>query len=237
MVISVHQPQYIPWLGYFHKILKSDCFVFLDDVQYKTREFQNRNKIRTKDGWIWLTVPVVSKGKGRQKISDVRIDNSFHWRKEHLESLKTFYGRSDYFNDNIDFFDTLYSKEWEKLSELNVAIIEYVLIKLDIKTPVYFESALDIKGTKTDRIIEICAKLKADTYLSGAGGREYLEEDKFRESRIKLEYQNFNHPVYSQQFMKDKCDFLPFMSVLDLLFNEGTKSKEILENGKILSGS
>ena len=230
MIISVHQPQYIPWLGYFHKILKSDCFVFLDNVQYKEREFQNRNKIRTKDGWIWLTVPVVSKGQGRQKIKDVRIDNSSQWRKEHLESLKACYGRSRFFNDHIDFFERLYSKEWEKLSELNVSIVEYILNKLDIMTPIYFESALDIKGTKTDRIVEICAKLKADTYLSGAGGKDYLEEDRFKENGIKLEYQSFNHPVYSQQFMKEKGDFLPFMSVLDLLFNEGTRSREILES-------
>ena len=98
MIVSVHQPQYIPWLGYFDKIARSDAFVFLDNVQYKPREFQNRNKIRAKDGWLWLSVPVISKGRGRQVISDVRIDNEFDWPKEHLMSLRTCYGRAKYFD-------------------------------------------------------------------------------------------------------------------------------------------
>jgi len=230
MIISVHQPQYIPWLGYFHKILKSDAFVFLDRVQYKPAEFQNRNKIRTQDGWMWLSVPVLSQAGTRQIIADVRIDNSSSWQKDHLKSLEVWLGKSRFFKEHLDFLKGLYSKNWLGLSELNVEIISYILKYLDIKTPVYFESDLDIKSAKTDRIIDICKKLKADTYLSGIGGRDYLEEDKFKQSGIKLEYQDFNHPVYSQQFMKDKDDFLPFMSVIDLLFNEGAESRQILKS-------
>lgn len=231
MIVSVHQPQYIPWLGYFDKIRKSDCFVFLDRVQYKEREFQNRNKILTRAGWIWLTVPVISKGLGRQLISGVEIDNSAGWGREHSLSIKSAYGRAEFWPLHAPFFEDLYARQWKKLAELNVHIIEYLMKTLAITTPVRFEAELGICGTKTDRIIEICAKLKADTYLSGAGGRDYLEEDKFTKAGIKLEYQDFVHPVYRQQFMKTKEDFQPHMSALDLIFNEGPSSGDILGKG------
>jgi hypothetical protein len=226
MVLSVHQPQYIPWLGYFDKIARSDYFVFLDCVQYKPREFQNRNKIRTKDGWIWLSVPVVS--KGRQRICDCLIDNTFPWQRQHLKSLKVWYAKARYFKEYFPFFQEVYHKSWEKLTELNVHIINYILKQLSISKPIYFESQLDIASQKTERIIEICQKLKADNYLSGMGGKDYLEEEKFKEAGIRLIYQNFVHPVYHQQFMKEENDFIPYMSTLDLLFNEGQKAREIL---------
>ena len=228
----MHQPQYIPWLGYFDKISKSDAFVFLDKVQYKARELQNRNKIRTKDGWIWLTVPVLSKGMGRQAISDVMVDNTSDWAAEHLRSLETSYGRSRYFGKHSEFFRALYARRWEKLYELNVEIIKYLLKEFSIDTPVYFESGLDIKSAKTDRIVDICSALKADTYLSGSGGRAYLEEDKFKSSGIKLSYQDYKHPVYRQQFAKTDEDFIPYMSALDLVFNEGPASGDILGRGR-----
>jgi len=232
MILSVHQPQYIPWLGYFDKMARSDAFVFLDCVQYKEREFQNRNKIRTKDGWIWLTVPVVTKGLGRQVIRDVKIDNSFPWRKEHLGSINAWYGRSPFFDKYFAFFEETYSREWETLHDINIHIIGYILKELSIPTPVYFESKYDINSKKTDRIIEICGKLEADTYLSGIGGKEYLETEKFAASGITLTYQDFRHPAYKQQFMKDKGDFMPYMSILDLLFNEGPRAGEILASGR-----
>ena len=228
MTVSVHQPQYIPWLGYFDKIAKSGAFVLLDNVQYKEREFQNRNKIRTADGWIWLTVPVISKGLGRQVISEVRIDNTFSWPEDHLKSIRAAYGKTRYFDVHFPFFEKVYAKRWEYLAQLNIVIIEYVIKELAITTPIYYESKLGIFGTKTDRIVEICAKLGAHTYLSGSGGREYLEEEKFKDAGVKLAYQEYAHPIYRQQFMKDEKDFLPYMSILDLLFNEGPGSRGIL---------
>lgn len=229
MIVAVHQPQYLPWLGYFDKIAGCDEFVILDNVQYKDREFQNRNKIRTKEGAIWLTVPVISKGRGRQIISEVLIDNGFEWERKHLMSLKTSYGHARFFGLHIPFFEKSYGRRWEKLSDLNFHIIEYILKELAVSKKIHFESDLGVSSTKTDRIIDICRKLGADTYLSGAGGREYLEGDKFRESGIRLIYQDFEHPVYAQQFMKDKDDFIPYLSIVDLLFNEGPRSREILK--------
>ncbi|HPM43709.1 MAG TPA: WbqC family protein [Candidatus Omnitrophota bacterium] len=229
MIVALHQPQYLPWLGYFHKIAHCDQFVFLDNVQYKDREFQNRNKIRTKDGPIWLTVPVSSKGRGRQIISRVLIDNGFEWKRKHLAALKTSYGHAAFFERYFPFFEKVYGKSWERLSDLNFHIIEYILKELGISKRIHLESALDVRSEKTDRIVEICRKLGADTYLSGAGGKDYLEEDKFPAAGIKLVYQQFDHPTYRQQFMKDDKDFMPYMSVVDLLFNEGPQSREILK--------
>lgn len=228
MILSVHQPQYIPWLGYFDKIDKSGCFVFLDNVQYKAREYQNRNKIVTDKGWIWLTVPVIIKGQAVQKIRDVKINDSFNWQRKHAKTLENFYNKAPFFKNYVSFLGSVYSSSWEKLADLNIHVIKYLLAEFKINTPLYYESELNISSRKTDRIIDICKKLNADTYLSGIGGRDYLEEDKFIKAGIKLEYQNFNHPVYCQCYMKGEESFLPNMSAVDLLFNEGEKSIDIL---------
>ncbi len=228
MILSVHQPQYIPWLGYFDKIDKSDCFVFLDNVQYKPREFQNRNKIRTKEESMWLTVPVISKGMGRQKINDVKIDNDSNWQRQHLNSLKAWYSKAEFFKDYFPFFEDTFDKKWSKLKDLNICIIDYILKEFKVNTPVYYESELGIITRGTGRIIEICKKLKADVYLSGTGGKNYLEEKEFHRAGIKLEYQDFVHPTYKQQYMGKDNIFLPYMSCIDLLFNEGPGSIKIL---------
>ncbi len=233
MIVSVHQPHYLPWLGYLDKIMKSDCFVFLDNVQYKDREYQNRNKIRTKDGWIWLTVPVVSKGLGRQVIPEVMVDNSVNWQEKHWRNLETWYGKARFFANYAPFFEEVYvSKRWERLIDLSVYIIRYILNELAIETPLYFESDISTTRKSTERIIEICKKLKADTYLSGIGGKDYLEEERFAREGIELKYQIFNHPVYYQHFAKDESDFVTGMAAVDLLFSEGPGSRDILRENR-----
>ncbi|MBU4305376.1 MAG: WbqC family protein [Candidatus Omnitrophica bacterium] len=231
MIVSVHQPQYLPWLGYFAKILESDCFVFLDTVQYKTREFQNRNKIRTGKGWIWLTVPVKTKGCAGQSIGDVLIDNDCDWHQEHKKSLQVWYARSRFFKEYFPFFQDAYERKWERLIDLNIHIINYILRELDITTPVYRESDIGTSKKSTERIIELCRKLKADTYLSGIGGRDYLDEDAFKDAGIVLKYQQFRHPEYLQLHTDEARAFEAYMSIVDLLFNEGPGSREILRQG------
>ncbi len=230
MIVSVHQPQYLPWLGYFDKIDKSDCFVFLDTVQYKIREFQNRNKIRIKDKWIWLTVPVKTKGEFRQRICDIEIDKERDWASRHKKSLTAWYGQAPFFEAYFPFFESVFTKKWEKLADLNIHVIKYILKQLKIDTPLYFESEIGTTKKSTERIIEICRKLNADTYLSGIGGRDYLKEDEFKKVGIRLIYQQFNHPPYHQQYLSDNQPFEPYMSVVDLLFNEGPKSIDIIRN-------
>jgi hypothetical protein len=225
MVIAVHQPQYIPWLGYFHKI--ANTFVFLDNVQYKTREFQNRNRIRTDKGWMWLTVPVVTKDGCRIRMADVEIDNTMPWQRKHLGSIKTSYATAPYFKEYYGFFEDTFQRQWLKLSDLNVHITRFVMDKLSITTPIVFESELNVITPKTQRIIDICKKMNADTYLSGVGAKEYLEESLFPEQRITLYYQHFNHPEYKQCFEP----FMPYMSIIDLLFNHGPQSRDLLLAG------
>lgn len=227
MILSVHQPQYLPWLGYFDKIDKSDAFVFLDKAQYKKREYQNRNKIRTRDGWTWLTVPVISKGRYNQKIYEVEIGNAIDWQASHWNSLKASYNKAAYFKDYLDFFEEVYTSKWNKLAKLNVYIIKYLLVCLNINTPLYYESDLKTTNQGTERIAEICKKLGADTYLSGIGGKAYLDESLLSQEGIKLAYQDFYHPQYRQQY----DGFEPYMAAIDLLFNHGKDSLQILRIG------
>ncbi len=227
MILSCHQPHYLPWLGYFDKIDKSDVFIFLDNVQYKKRELQNRNRIRTSRGWKWLTVPVITKKLFLQRIKDVQIDNSRDWQESHLGQIKASYSKSDHFEEYEDFFIRAYSQNWQKLIDLNVCIISYILGKLGIKKKIYFESQLGFQAEGTQRIIKICKALGADTYLSGVGGKNYLDERRFKEENIELIYQDFRHPEYKQRF----DPFIINMSIIDLLFNHGKESLNILNGG------
>ncbi|HBU69265.1 MAG TPA: hypothetical protein DEE98_02655 [Elusimicrobia bacterium] len=219
MILSVHQPQYLPWLGYFDKIKNSDAFVFLDNVQYKKREFQNRNRIRTREGSMWLTVPVISKDRFYQKISEVLTNGDTDWAKEHLKSIECNYSKSEFFHNYITVLRDIYSKRWEKLIDINLEFINLFLKTFEIKTPVYFESTLSVETTSSQRIIDICRKMKADTYLSGQGAREYMDENLFKDNNIKVIYQDFKHPQYKQQFE----GFESHLSVLDYLLNNGPK--------------
>jgi hypothetical protein len=228
MIVSVHQPQYLPWLGYFDKIHKSDTFVFLDNVQYKEREFQNRNKIRTKDGWIWMTVPIISKGQGRQNISEVRIDNEIDWQRKHLGSIRSNYAQAEFFDKYYQLLEGILAKKHEYLKDLNIEITRSILDELSIDTAIFFESDLKITTMSSARIVDICKKLSADTYLSGSGGRDYIDEQLFKGAGVRLVYQEYKHPEYKQCY----DPFEPYMSIVDLLFNHGKASRE-----KLLSGN
>ena len=226
MIAAIHQPQFIPWLGYFDKIDQSDVFIFLDYVQYKKNEYQNRNRIKTVDGWQWLTVPVLYKFP--QKINEVRINNKIDWKKKHLHALITNYSRAKYFERYIEYFKELYSKEWEIISDINIEVTRQLAGFLGIKKNFIiaseFLSADKEEGDATKRLIDICRLIGADTYLAGKDGAKYMDVEKFTKSGIKLTFQDFKHPVYNQLFRK----FEPYMSVIDLLFNHGEESLEII---------
>ena len=224
MIIAVHQPQYLPWLGYFHKIYSCDAFVYLDNVQYKAREYQNRNRIRIKEGCMWLSVPLIKDKNSYPNISAVRIDNSQDWPKRHWRAICLNYARSPFFAKYSGFFEDLYKQEWNRLVDLNISATNYILKSFQIDKPIYFESKLDIKTMNTQRIIDIARTLKADTYFSGVGAKAYLVEEDFGANGIKLIYQDFRHPEYNQRY----GHFMPFMSAIDLLFNHGPDSLKIL---------
>ncbi len=225
MKVAIHQPQYLPWLGYFDKMDQVDVFVLLDDVQYKKNEWQNRNKIRTASQWQWLTVPVMY--KFGEKINEVRIDSHQDWRARQMKGLEINYSNAPYFWDYFTFFRDVFAQEWEFLVDINIYFIEYLKDALGIKTDLVRSSVLKVNGSKTERLVEICKALKADTYLSGAGGDEYLDKGLFEESGIVLEFQHYSPPRYSQAF----GGFYPNMSVVDLLFCHGKESLSIIKEG------
>jgi hypothetical protein len=226
MKIAIHQPQYLPWLGYFDKMDQADVFVLLDDVQFKKNEWQNRNKIRNTEGWHWLTVPVLH--EFGQVIMDVKIDNRRAWRGKHLKSIELNYSRAPYFKDYFSLLREGLEKEWEFLADLNLYLISRLKEALGIKTELVRSSDFNIRTNRTQRLIDICGHLKADTYISGAGGSDYLDGGEFQKSGIKLEFQNFTHPEYEQLHK----DFYPHMSVVDLLFCQGDGSLSIIREGR-----
>jgi hypothetical protein len=219
LIVAVHQPQYLPWLGYFDKILLADTFCYLDNVQYKKNDWQNRNRIKTSQGWQWITVPV--RYRFPEKIREVKINPTVKWRKKHLQALITNYRRAPFYKNYIDIFEQIYSKDWEYLADLNIEFIERLKDALVLsQKPAIKSSQLDLREDPTDRLIDICQAVKADTYLSGQDGVKYMDLERFKECGIKVIIQDFKHPVYPQMFN----EFQPHMSVVDLLFNCGPGS-------------
>jgi hypothetical protein len=225
MIVAVHQPQYLPWLGYFHKIAKCDLFIFLDDVQYKKREFQNRNKIKTPNGPLWLTVPVLTHGAYSQAIKEVKTDpTEHHWTTSHWKSIEMNYRHSPFFKEHAAFFEELYKKQWGSLMEVSLEIIRYTSKYLGINTPVKMSSEYSVTTLSTQRIIDLCKASGASAYLSGAGGRDYMDTSLFSSQNIGLDFQQFDHPKYPQLH----GEFEPYLSIIDLLFNCGPDSRKIL---------
>jgi len=232
MIMAAHQPQYLPWLGYFHKMAVCDLFIYLDDVQYKKREFQNRNRIRVKTGWEWLTVPVVTKGRYDQNICDVAVEPGADWRKDHWTALKFAYAHAPHFAALAPAVEKIYAQGWPTLMGVSEALIDFHRGALGIATPLRRASEFRVKTAKTRRLVDLCKAVGAETYLSGAGARDYLEEERFKEAGIRLIYQDFHHPSYAQAYP----NFEPYMAALDLIFNHGDKSRAFLMNANAPSG-
>jgi len=227
MIVSIHQPQYLPWLGYFDKIRRSDIFVFLDNVQFKKNEWQNRNKIKTAQKWQWLTVPVIH--RFTQKICEVKINNTVQWGKKHLNGLITNYSKAPFFNEYIGFFERTYAQDWQYLADINIHIIQYLVEALGILSKMFVRaSKYKSKEGPTERLIDICKQVGGDVYLSGKDGAKYLNLEKFKKAGIKVIFQDYKHPHYLQLFES----FEPCLSVIDLLFNCGPESLSILKKGE-----
>jgi len=225
MIVSINQPAYLPWLGYFHRIAVSDVHVVLDHVQFEKNSFTNRNKIRTRDAWCWLTVPVMTAGKfGQLPINEIEIDNKKRWAQKHWESLRLNYAKAPIFSKHADFFQQVYAKPWDKLSSLAQAITDYLLDAFEIKTRLLFSSRMNALGKKDELVLSLCRELGATEYLSGPLGRNYLREELFHSEGIAVRYDDYHHPSYSQAYP----GFEPYMAAVDLLFNAGPASREIM---------
>ena len=231
MRITILQPSYLPWLGFFEQMSRADKFVLLDDVQYTRRDWRNRNRVRVNDGWAWLTVPVQQKNKFSQSIIETRIDNSVAWRKKHLQTLRQHYCKSQFFENYFPRCQKIYEKEWTFLFDICLETISFLKEEIGIETPLLRSSNMNITGEKTERLLSICRELGATHYLSGEAAKDYILEEDFSNQGIELEYQKYEHPVYPQRYP----GFVPQMSTIDLLFNCGERSLDILNQHEALS--
>jgi WbqC-like protein family len=225
MIVSINQPAYLPWLGYFHRIAVSDAHIVLDHVQFEKNSFTNRNKIRTQEGWGWLTVPVKTAGKfGDLPINEIEIANEKKWALKHWQSLRLNYSRAPFFEQHAAFFEGIYTRPWQKLVDLTREITAYLQDAFGISTRSYLSSQMKTLGKKDELVLNLCEKVGATVYLSGRLGRNYLREDLFRSHGIAVRYDDYHHPAYPQVYP----GFEPYMAALDLLFNAGPASLGII---------
>lgn len=228
MRIAIMQPGYLPWLGFFELMQNCDLFIVLDDVQYTKRDWRSRNRIRTKEGWMWLTVPVLVKNKRGQRIRDTQINNDCPWKEKHLKSLKSNYSKARYFDVCIGELESIYRKDWVFLLDLDMEIILFMAHHFSIKTNITLASSLDIHGLGgNDHILEICRKLGANELYDSAGAKPFIDLNLFENANIKVVFQEYRHPVYAQIHQP----FLPHMSAIDLLFNAGANGRALILKG------
>ncbi|MGF1534597.1 MAG: WbqC family protein [Bernardetiaceae bacterium] len=229
MKVSINQPAYLPWLGYFNRIDAADRHIILDHVQFEKNSFTNRNKILTSNGPVWLTVPVQTKGKfGSLPICELAIDNRQGWKKKHLKSIAQSYTKTPFFENYFPEIELIYTQDWQYFIDLVSHLNTYFMQCLGITTPTFNSQALENLSAKSDLVLELCLRFNAETYLSGALGRNYLQADDFDKRNIKVLYDNYQHPTYPQKY----AGFHPYMCVLDLLFNHGPGSLEIIRSGR-----
>jgi hypothetical protein len=224
-IISIHQPNYLPWIGYFHKILTADTFVFLDTVEFSSDSVTHRNKIKTPDGEHWLTVPISSSSS--TTIADLEIDTSQRWQRSHRKSIEVHYANAPYFEEHSDLLEVYDQREWSNLASLNVELIRRLTDTLDLDIRFVAASELSADGSGTERLVELCTELGAETYFSGEGARDYHDETLFEQAGIKLVYQDIIHPEYQQQF----GEFFSHLSIVDMLFNVGADRARKILNG------
>jgi hypothetical protein len=229
MILSAHQPVYLPWLGLFHKVALADTFVWFDDVQYLPKDWNNRNKIKTPQGATWLTVPVESHGHRDKPIMEIRINNREPWRRKHWRSISLNYKAAPYFDTYAPFLEDVYARDWEYLSELNEYLFRWFLSVLGIEVKLLRASELHFAGKKSDLVLDMCRRLNAELYIFGALGRDYAETDKFSATGIQVMFQDYSHPVYQQL----NGPFISHLCILDLLFNCGSQSLSILMSGNM----
>jgi hypothetical protein len=224
MIVAIHQPQYLPWLGYFHKMLRADAFVFLDTVQFKKNEFQNRNRIKGSKGPQWLTVPVLQ--KLGQDIKDVRINTTVRWQKKHIAALRSCYGRAPCYDEYREGLEQILNHPWELMSDLNIEVTRLLASLFGIDTPLFVASEMgSLPDDRDSRLIEITRKLGGGSYLAGIGGKDYMDLSIWEEVQIDVLFQEFEHPEYPQVF----DGFTSHLSAVDLLFNTGKKAMSYLD--------
>ncbi|MGE5340713.1 MAG: WbqC family protein [Candidatus Omnitrophota bacterium] len=222
MIVTIHQPDFLPWLGFFSRWEMSDLLIILDDVQFLRRGWHHRDRIKTSAGVRWLTVPVKTKGRYDQKINEVRVSDDPEWRDRHLETIKHAYGKAPNFNAVFETLSDIYSRKQEYLMDVNLALLTFGAQMLHITVPFQLASTFRIHSTKSQRLVDLVKCVGGDTYLTGQGSRAYLDDSLFEDNGIAVRWQTFEHPVYPQLH----GDFEPNLSVLDYLMMVPVKDIE-----------
>jgi hypothetical protein len=230
MIVSAYQPYFAPFPGFFSKALRSDILVLMDSVQFpQGTTWLNRNRFKNDQGTLWMTVPVWKKGLGLQSINEVRICHDGRWTKKHLASLKTAYAKAPFFEEHLVFLEEIFSEKFEKLIDLNLKIIEYLMEHLRIPAKVQLLSGLGIKAKEPQLSVEICKKLGASHFLAQSSAKKYLDKPAFQKNGVELVFFNPRPPVYPQLW----GPFIPNLSAFDLVFNCGPKAHTILNRSRI----
>lgn len=227
MKCVILQPSYIPWRGYFHQIQKADIFVFYDDVQFDRRGWRNRNRIKTPHGLQWLTIPVYSKGFqiDSTPINKILICWDTAWNIKHWNTIKNAYSKAPYFKRYRDLIESWYTRRPELLADFVIETTLSLAKELGIENRIFLRSSsLNVEGRKTDRLLAILTKVGATHYITGPSARNYIEEEKFRDAGIKLEYMEYNYPDYPQLYPP----YNPFVSILDLLMMVGDSAAKYI---------
>jgi len=225
MIVTTHQPIFLPWPGFFFKAMKADCMVLLDDVQFpRGRGWVNRNRLKNEQGELWLTVPVWKKGRGLQTIREVEICNETDWQRKHMQSICQSYANAPYLKEHLPILESIYRKNNRLLVELNLSIIKLFWDALAIKTELHLQSELGVRGRGTELIINICKHLQADTYMTFPIAEKHLDVLRMNQSGIKIEFSSFHPPIYPQLW----GEFIYNLSTLDMLLNCGKKCRDII---------
>ena len=223
--LVVLQPGYLPWLGFFDQMQRSSVFIYYDDVQFDKHGWRNRNRVKAPDGAPhWLTVPVLHSGRNWPAILEVEIDNRGAWARKHVGTLRQFYAKAPHLHRYLPALEEMLERRWTLLVDLDLAVTGLICGWLGLERRMLRASELGITGKQSERLLALCQHTGARRYLSGDSARDYLDTGLFAQHGIEVEWQNYLHPVYPQQH----GDFVPYLSIVDLLFNCGEESAAIL---------
>jgi len=226
MNLVIMQPSYLPWLGYFDLFFQADLFLYYDDVQFDKNGWRNRNRIKTPSGPQWLTVPVLTKGQHKPTNREIQVNDKDPWRRKHFKSIEMNYKKAPHHEEVLELIRPIYGRSWENLYDLiwesNKRLCEYLEIKTKVKT--VSELGMALPEGKNEKLIALCKEVGADKFYEPAGGKGYIDPQRFKQSGIELTFQDFHSPVYPQLH----GDFIPQLSILDVLFNCGKDSAQYL---------
>jgi len=226
--LAVLQPGYLPWLGFFDQIARSDFFVLYDDAQFDKHGWRNRNRVKSAEGMVWLTVPVLHSGRTGQSINETEIDARSPWAKKQIRTIAQLYAKAPYISRYLPEIEEILLRPWRRLAELDRALIMRICRWLAVERPLHLSSALNVGGDRNGRLINLCRHFGVGNYLSGNSAQDYLDVAAFADHGISVEWQNFSHPVYSQLH----GPFVSHLSAIDLLLNMGPDSAAVLRSAR-----